>query len=235
MDRLKIYVLDLKYYLYQSLMIKARNLFFHKNCSKDSLFLLNLSKELYNKSLINNKFTKIETETYKNYIFYTKKNNEQKPSVIIEKTLQKYDKYDRLNHPSDLFINLPKISELNINVKMLKNHKTVKLIDAIKNNEKYIIKPFNIYAIETNKKIKKEEQITLEIPSEYSNKFIYQRKSSDSDPLLSNVKVILQPDMNEFILKLTAGSTYLLYKLVSILLRSAFVRLSATNNAYILP
>ena len=182
-------------------MIKARNIFFHKNHSKDSLFLLNLAKELYSKSLINNKFTKIQTEVYKNYIIYTRKNDDHKPSVIIEKTLQKYDKFDRLNQPSDLFINLPRISELNIRVKTLKNHKTVKLIDAVKNNEKYIIEPFDIYAIE-NDNNRDEEPITIEIPSEYENKFLYQRTSSDSDSLLSKVNVILQPDMNEFILKL---------------------------------
>lgn len=182
-------------------MLKARNIFFQKNHSKDTLFLLNLAREMFKKNLINNKLAKKETQYFKNYIIYSK-NEKNRPSIIVEKTLQKYDKYDKLNSPSDLFINLPMITELNILVKTLKDNKTKHLIDAITNKEKYIIEPFNIYALENDENNKKYDSITLEIPEEYQNQLIYQRSNSENDPLLSNVQTIIQSDMNEFIIKL---------------------------------
>ena len=73
------------------------------------------------------------------------------------------------------------ITELNILVKTLKDNKTKHLIDAITNKEKYIIEPFNIYALENDENNKKYDSITLEIPEEYQNQLIYQRSNSEND------------------------------------------------------
>ena len=176
-------------------MSKVRNIFFKKNSTNDCQEILNISKNLYKFAMNGFKVSKLETMYYKNYCIYpsyTKNSLE----IIAEKTIFKYDKFDHLNKPSDLFINLPKITKLNIPVK-IQNNKYIELFDAIINKETYMIPPYYVYA-DSNEE---NTPIKLEIPQEYKDKLLFKEKGEEF--ILSTVSVNADNEMNEFICKLT--------------------------------
>ena len=167
-------------------MLKVRNNFFNKYATKDSKLILQIAREMYNSYPYYYK-KKEKLINYKNYSIY-------------------YDKYDNLTRPCDIFINLPKITELNLPVKIINSedyNKKIKLINALEKNIPYVIEPYSVYG--NNNNIDNQDTIlsspiSLEISEEFKVKLIF--KEIGQEILLSTVTVDTNEDMNEHIIKL---------------------------------
>ena len=186
-------------------MLKVRNNFFNKYATRDSKLILQIAREMYNSYPYYYK-KKEKLINYKNYSIYYKNIINLTPEIIVEKTIPKYDKYDNLTRPCDIFINLPKITELNLPVKIINSvdyNKKIKLINALEKNIPYVIEPYSVYG--NNNNIDNQDTIlscpiSLEISEEFKEKLIF--KEIGQEILLSTVTVDTNEDMNEHIIKL---------------------------------
>ena len=178
-------------------MQNFRHKIFYKHCYPQHRILLDYVKKIYN--------GQEKAIMFKNFNIYK---NLSTNSIFIEKKLDLYDKYGHETLPRDLFIDLPKIYNLNIEVMSHCGYQT-SLYKALFYKRKYNIIPYSVINEHLDNEIINEEDeypISILIPEKYRDECIYVEKGDEL--ILSKVKINYSNNMRKLICKLTVDPLF---------------------------
>ena len=179
------------------IMQNFRHKVFYKHCYPQHRVLLEQVKKVYNNQ---QKEVKI-----KNFHIFKKDNSK---TIFIEKKLGLYDRHGYEVFPCELFIDLPKLYNLNLPVMSHCGYQT-SLYKALFYNRKYNIIPYKVKENQEDEDLLDEKNpypISITIPEKYKDECIYTEKGDEL--ILSRVKVYCTNNINDLICRITVDPLF---------------------------